>query len=400
MLVFIISICFLIVLNIPYIHSSAEGKEPVGEELRIGVLGVFSGHAAAWGLTSKYTAMVQTKRINQRGGFLLNGVRHPIKLFIEDSKFDVKVTRAAAEKLIYQNKVKYIIGPNTSPTGAAVSSVGEPAKVINIGYGFTVSLYTPEHPYTIMGMVTPDQSAPVIYKYLMDTHNVKSISLVAKNYAGSLNTRKSALKAANALGLKVVSAKETYEPDATDFFPVMSKVVKGKPDVIDLTAAGAGDAAQAVKAARQLGFKGVICMETVADAQTFNEIAGKYAEGLICVASPVMPEIRTQQMEAFMEEYKKEVGEWNDEAGTKVYALDMILETIKAAGEPALTDTDAFRAAMPKVGYKSPYLKGNPIIKYAGKKIYGHNQQIGVPVVIAQMKNGKPNAVVVKSLGE
>lgn len=398
-IIFGVAICVLLgscmlAVSLP----AAFGKEPVGEELRIGVLGVFSGPAAAWGLTTKYCAIVSAEMLNEEGGLLLDGVRHPIKLFIEDTKFDVKVARAAAEKLAHRDKVKYICGPNTSPTCAAAQVVAEPAKVIYVGYGFTTSLWTPEHPYGIMGMVTPDQSAPVLYKYLMEKHGVKTISLVAKNYAGGLNTRKSAGEAAKKLGLEIISDKETYEPDVTDFFPVMSKVVKDNPDVIDLTAAGAGDAAQAVKAARQLGYKGIMGELTSGDIETFNEIGGKYMDGFFCIGGATTPDIRTKKMEAFMERYKKVAGEWNDEAGTKIYAFDMIMETIKVAGPAALTDTDAFRAAMPKVRYQSPYIQGNPIIKYVGKSTFGHNQQIGVPLVIFQVEDGKFKVVKVTAI--
>jgi branched-chain amino acid transport system substrate-binding protein len=375
--------------------QGALSKEPIGEELKIGLVGTFSGPSATWGLSNKYSTMAIAESYNKEGGVLISGVRHPIKLLIEDDKFDPKLARSAVEKLIYRDNVKYIIGPNTSATVAAAQVVSEPAKVIIFGYGYTKTLYTADKPYTVFGTFASWQSAPFLYQYLIANHKVKTVSMVAKNYAGAINTREWCKEAANKLGLRIISDKETYEPDAVDFFPVMGSVVKGNPDVIDLTAAGATDAAQAAKAARQLGYKGIICMHTVGDIKVFKEIAGDYAEGIICPGGVTHPAIRTEYMEKFMEAYKRIGGEWNEEGATKLYTLEMILKTMRIAGTAALKDTDAFKAAMPKVAYKNPYVKGNPIMRFVGKETFGQANQIGVPVVYVQVQGDEFKVIIV-----
>ncbi len=386
----------IVLINIP----GAFAKEPVGEELRIGVLAPMSGSVAAFGLVMKYCAMVGTEAINKEGGLLVGGVRHPIKLFIEDDKNDVKVARAGAEKLVHSDKVKYILGPCTSPPTAAAQVVTEPAKVIQVSFTFQRSLVTPEHPYIILGLMTPFQTAPVLYKHLMETYKAKTISYVVKNYSGALVPKPWCIEAAKSLGLKVLSDTQTYEPETADFFPIMGSIIKDKPDIIDLVAPGAGDAAQATKAARQLGYTGVICQHTPGDLNVFKDIAGKYSEGMICIGGATMPGIRTKQMDDFIEAYKKVAGEWNEEAASKLYALEMVCETIKTAGPAAIKDTDAFRAAMPKVAYKNPYVKGNPIMKYIGKSYSGQVNQLGIPIVFVQVKEGKFEVIKVVQLQE
>jgi len=103
-------------------------------------------------------------------------------------------------------------------------------------------------------------------------------------------------------------------------------------------------------------------------------------------------------MNELMDIYKKIAGEWNEESATKIYPLEMILETIRVAGVKAFEDTDAFRAAMPKVAYKNPYIQGNPIMKYVGKEEFGQANQIGVPVVYVQVQGDKFEVIAVKSL--
>ena len=57
-------------------------------------------------------------------------------------------------------------------------------------------------------------------------------------------------------------------------------------------------------------------------------------------------------MEEFVERYNKVAGEWNDEAGTKSYALEIILATLQKAGKAALKDVEVFKAAIPDFSVK------------------------------------------------
>ena len=65
-------------------------------------------------------------------------------------------------------------------------------------------------------------------------------------------------------------------------------------------------------------------------------------------------------MEEFVERYNKVAGEWNDEAGTKSYALEIILATLQKAGKAALEDVEVFKAAIPDFSVKNPFLKEEP----------------------------------------
>ena len=100
-------------------------------------------------------------------------------------------------------------------------------------------------------------------------------------------------------------------------------------------------------------------------------------------------------MEKFMKVYEGIAGEWNDEAGTKCYALQTVLYTIQEAGAEALDDVEAFKKAIPKLAVKNPFLKEERELKYVGQKILGHPRQIGVPLVINQFMNGEFETLMV-----
>ena len=372
--------------------------EPQGPPLKIGVLGVMSGPAASWGLVCKYCAEANAEIYNEEGGVLIGGTRHKIEVISNDEKNDPKLAVTGMERLVYQEKIKYIIGPNVDTTSASVMPVIEAAGAINIPYCFNKTVFSPPHNNSILGMIASYQSGPIIYKYMMDKYKVKSIAFVARNEADPLNQRKEGMEAAKKLGLKVVSWEDTYEPGTTDFFPVMTKVIRGKPDQIVLSGSAPGDTPQLIKAARELGYKGYLTTETAQDIKILNEVAGKHAEGFISVGGASTPEIQSEYMAKFVERYKKVAGEWNDEAGTKVYALPMIIFTLQKAGQAALTDVEVFKKTIPSVSVKNPFMKGEKTLKYVGKAYFGQPHQIGVPMVVTQVKNGKFETLFVGSV--
>jgi branched-chain amino acid transport system substrate-binding protein len=233
---------------------------------------------------------------------------------------------------------------------------------------------------------------------MMEEKGVKTIAFVARNQPDPLNQRKEGIEAAEKLGLEIVSWEDTYEPGTTDFFPVMSKVIDGKPDQIVLSGVSPGDAPLLLKAARQLGYEGYITTETAHDIKILNEVAGEYAEGFISVGGASSPEIASDYMNDFVKVYEEVAGEWNDEAGTKVYALPMIVYTLQKAGAGAIEDVELFKKAIPEVEVKNPYLKEDKMLKYVGAEYFGQPHQIGVPLVVNEVKDGKFQMLFVGSV--
>ncbi len=386
---------FLGAITLLFSFEKAVAQEKV---LKIGQLGVMSGPAASWGLVNKYCIQAAAEMFNEEGGVEIDGEKYKIEFVSIDDKMDPKLAVSGMERLVYQEKIKYIIGPNVDTTAASVVPVIEAAGAINIAYAFSKALYSPPHSNSILGMIASYQAGPVIYKYLKENKGVKSISFIARNDSDPLNQRDEGVEAAKKLGLNIISSTDTYEPGTTDFFPVMSKVVKGNPDLIVLSGVAPADAPLLIKAARELGYKGLLSTETAQDIKILNEVAGKYAEGFISVGGASTPEIQSDYMKKFVERYKKVAGEWNDEAGTKVYALQMIIYTLQKAGKAALTDVEAFKKAIPEVKVRNPFLKEERILKYVGTAYFGQPRQIGVPMIVNEVRNGKFETLFIGSV--
>jgi branched-chain amino acid transport system substrate-binding protein len=394
----LLTLLVLVLLMVTCLVPIYSQDAPLGEPFKVGVLGVMSGAAASWGLVCKYCAEANAKLINDEGGFVVDGVRHMVEVVSMDDQGDPKVAVQGAQRMVYEDKLTYIIGPNIDSTSASIIPIIEAGKAINVPYCFNKEIFSDPHNNSMLGMIASYQSGPIIYKYMMDNFGVKTISFVARNQSDPLNQRKEGIAAAEKLGLKIISSDVTYEPETSDFFPILTKALKVKSDLLVLSGVNPGDAPLLAKAARQLGYKGYISTETSLDIKTLVEGAGEFAEGFIYTGGGSTPEIRSEYMNKFIKTYEEIVGEWNDEAGTKVYALPMIIATIQQAGKAALTDIEAFKKAMPSVMVADPFVKESRTLKWVGESYFGQNHQIGVPIVITQVKNGEATTLFVGSV--
>ena len=357
------------------------------EVLKIGVNGVMSGEAASWGLVNKYCAETTADMYNAKGGVDIGGKKYKIEIIALDDKNDPKISVTNAEKLT-SDGIKYIIGPNIDTTALAVKPAMERAKAMNFPYAFAKELYTAPANASVLGMVASYQVGPIMYEYLKTKKGVKTIAFLARNESDAKNQQVEGVLAAKKLGLKVVAESDSYEPGTKDFMPVMTKVIKTKPDHIVLSGVAPADAPLLNKAARDLGFKGSLSTETGQDSKVLAQVAGDKANGFMSVGGASTQEIQSDYMKEFVEAYKKRVGEWNDEAGTKVYALELILAVLKK-NPAALNDVSVFKKEMETFTMTNPFVKGGTTtLEFTGKADFGRRSQVGVPLVVNEFMNG------------
>ena len=93
-------------------------------------------------------------------------------------------------------------------------------------------------------------------------------------------------------------------------------------------------------------------------------------------------------MNEFVERYTEQFGEYNDESNTKVYALEYILETLKA-NPAAIEDVEEFKKTMDTFEVANPYMKGDAKLKYVGMSSFGQKRQVAVPLVVNVYRDGK-----------
>lgn len=363
------------------------GMAHANQTLRIGFVGVTSGPAAAWGISNVRSMQTRAEWLNQLGGVKIGDATYDIEIVTFDDQKDPKRAIAGMEKMA-QEGIHYVVGPNVDDGAAAVRPVAEKNDIIYFPYAFPKSLYVPPASNAVLGMIANYQSGPAIYKYLKENKGVKTVAFIAANESDPLSQRDGGVAAAKALGLDVVSDNITYQVDTTDFTPVITPVIKRKPDLLVLSGVSPANAPQLIRSARELGFQGIISTETAQDAQVLEEGAGDLANGFISVGGASTPEIASDTMKEFVERYTKKFGEYNDESNTKVYALEYIVETLKA-NPAAINDVAAFKKAIDTFESPNPFMKGDAVMKYVGTTSFTQKRQVMVPLVVNFYKDGK-----------
>jgi len=367
--------------------SLGGGAEAGNKVLKIGFVGVTSGPAAAWGISNVRSMQARAEWINETGGVTIGGETYDIEIVTFDDQKDPKRAIAGMEKMA-QAGIHYVVGPNVDDGAAAVRPVAEANDIIYFPYAFPKALYTAPASNAVLGMIANYQSGPAIYKYLRDNNGVRKVAFLAANESDPLSQREGGVAAAKALGLEVVAEKDTYQNDTRDFVPVLTPVLRTRPDLLVLSGVAPGNAPLIIRAARELGYTGLISTETAQDAQVLAEGAGDLANGFISVGGASTPEIRSAAMEEFIDRYTKMFGEYNDESNTKVYALEYILETLKA-NPAAIDDVAVFKAAMDTFEAPNPYMKGGAVLRYVGMTSFGQKRQVSVPMVVNEYRDGE-----------
>ena len=366
------------------------------ETLKIGFVGVTSGPKAAWGISNVRCMQTRAKWLNEEGGIKIGDKTYNIEIVTWDTQDNTTRAKEGMEKMV-QEGIRYVIGPNTDPTAAAVRPGAEKDGVMYFPYAFPKELYSQPASNAVLGMIANYQSGPAIYKYLKENNGVKTIAFLAANESDALSQRAGGVAAAKSLGLKVV-AEDAYQSDTRDFVAVVTPIVQEEPDLLVLSGVAGGTAPLIIRAARELGYEGLISTETAQDAQQLKEGAGDLANGFISVGGASTPEIRSAMMEEFIRRYTADHGRYDDESNTKVYALEYILETLKA-NPRAVDDVKAFQKTMDTFEVANPYIKGGDAkLRYVGTSSFGQKRQLGVPMVVNEYRNGEFKTLFVTSV--
>ena len=235
------------------IAAAATGAQAANKTLKIGFVGVTSGPAAAWGTSNVRSMQTLAAWLNEKGGVKIGDETYNIDVVTFDDQKDPKRAIAGMEKMA-QEGIHYVVGPNVDDGAAAVRPVAEKAGIIYFPYAFPKELYTKPASNAVLGMVANYQSGPAIYKYLKENKGVKTVAFIAANESDPLSQRDGGVAAAKALGLKVVADKDTYQNDTRDFTPVLTPIVKLKPDLLVLSGVAPANAPLLIRSARELGY--------------------------------------------------------------------------------------------------------------------------------------------------
>jgi len=236
------------------------GAQPAGQArtLRIGALVASSGWFSAIETTDVADLMNMAKMINEKGGVPIKGQRYDIEIVTEDSKSTFDGCTAAANRLVFDKKVRFVLGPGGF-FGPAAAPVFNPNKVLYV-LGFSTTQpgsLGAEYPYGFLGNDASVGYAIVAMKALKtEFPNVKKVALMMPD-DGSAPYLVPAIKRVHAqYGITIVGDVVLYPNEMQDFSPIAAKLDAIKDaDAIQQAMGIPNQVGSIVKGLRELGNK-------------------------------------------------------------------------------------------------------------------------------------------------
>jgi branched-chain amino acid transport system substrate-binding protein len=372
---FLMSLC--LVLCVAGEKADCQTKEV----LKIGAIGSLSGSGAAWGVATKNALQIAIDEVNDRGGLKVGGKTYELRQVIYDDTYTGQGGTTAAQRLIFEDKVKFIIGPIGSPAALAAGLVANREKVIVLCNGFSPRIIGKDKPYTFRATLSTNEFAPPIVKWMAEKFpTMKKVAVICTTDEVGQAVAPLNIKYYKEGGFEIV-ADERYERGTKDMVPVINRMLVKNPDIIELDGHAPGDVALVVKQARQLGYKKLMIQTGGPGLEQVLEVARDLAEDFLSynIFDPQDPNVQH-----FVKAYDKKFGGFINPYGPLLYNASKLLfhciETEKTL------DTDKIKTALEK---SDGYMTMMGPIKWTGEETYGIRHQILTPFYISQIKSGK-----------
>jgi branched-chain amino acid transport system substrate-binding protein len=210
----------------PWVTADRASASDNDKTLQIGALLSVTGFFSVREVPDYNQGKVAVDMINQQGGIVVNGQKYKIELVLEDCKSTMDGVTAAANKLIYDKKIRFLIGP-TAFFAAAAGPVCDPNQGLRL---ITWCVNSPGEldestPYSFLGGGGSVLNGTAAAKYLKKAYpNVQKVAVVMPD-DGSIPYFEPILKQIlKSAGLSMVGDIVAYSNTMQDMNPIVAKL--------------------------------------------------------------------------------------------------------------------------------------------------------------------------------
>lgn len=225
-----------------------------GDVIRLGAAVAMTGSVAKEGQLVKDGYEFWKNTVNSQGGIEVAGKKYKVEIVYYDDQSQTQSAAKLVEKLVTQDKVKFILGPMSSGITDATSSIGEKYRVLTIApVANADSLYNRGYKYLfgILPLASTYLDSLLEMAASMQPKPTK-VAILTPDELFPLAAADGAKKKATALGLDVVYYGK-YPKAAKDLSPVLTELKSKAPDIV-LSTGYVSDAVQVVKQLKDLKF--------------------------------------------------------------------------------------------------------------------------------------------------
>jgi branched-chain amino acid transport system substrate-binding protein len=329
-----------------------------------------------------YAAEMAAEDVNAKGGLDVGGKKYKVEVVAYDDKYQANEAVTAANRLIFEDKVKYIIGPVGSAPALAISPITEKNKVIMLTLGFTPKVLGADKKYTFRPNLTTGETSQPQIDWVVKAKGAKKVGALFPNDETGHQIAKDLEEAYSKAGAQL-AAKEFFERERVDMMPLITRLMARGVDAIELDGNAPGTAGLIVKQARELGFKGMIIRSGGPATPEIVSVAGEAAAEGMLVNTPVDPE--SAPVKAYAERYQKKYSKRMNGFSPAFYdGTHMLFKAMSKAG--TVTDTTKVASALESIDSYQGILGK---LSWTGKEAYGADHQVNAPFYIAEVKKGQ-----------
>lgn len=329
-----------------------DSKGADGDTIKVGGLLEMTGGSASFGISGKNGIDLALKKINEKG--VLGGKK--LSLVVADTKSEASEATNGMQKLISQDKVVAVIGPNQSSAVIASGAINNGAKVVDItpmgtNPDVTVDPKTKQvKPYSFRTCFIDPFQGTVMASFASNELKVKRAAIYIDNTSDYAKGLAQFFKENFVKNGGQVVIEEAYLQKDTDFKSTLTKIKAAKPDFIYIPGYYQ-EVGLIVKQAREMGITVPMAGGDGWDSAKLPEIAGKAALENTFFSSLYSPDDTSDLNKDFVAEYKKAYNTNPDVFAALAY--DSTLLVAKAIEDAGSADPAKIAEAMAKIkGFK------------------------------------------------
>ncbi len=321
--------------------------------IKIGVNAPITGDIPKVGEGTKYAAEMWLEDVNKAGGIEVGGVKYPVALVVEDSEAKAESAVKANTKLITQDEVLVIVGPQSSKEAIPAGAVANDKQTPMISPWSTNPDTTAGRPYVFRACFLDPFQGPVLANFISEEFKFTKAAVlydVASDYPkGLAEFFKKAWEEKHGAGSVV--AYESFTTKDTDFSAQLTKIMHSGAEVL-FTPQYYNEVALIVQQAKALGWQGpVVGSDSWGSAETV-QLCGEACYGQF-FSTHYAAAGAQGATKAFIDRYKAKYGYVPDDVAALTWdALGLAKTAIEASGKltgSIQDDRRAVRDALAKI---------------------------------------------------
>jgi branched-chain amino acid transport system substrate-binding protein len=322
-------IVLVLAIAVPTLTSCGGGAKTI----KIGLDVPMTGDIAYVGTQSQRAAEMMVADVNDAGGLDVGGVKYTLELIVEDNESKAESATAAATKLITQDEVLAIIGPQSSKQAVPTGEVCNENETPMISPWSTNPNTTLNRPWVFRACFLDPFQGPVVANFVTNEFGFTKAAVlydVASDYPkGLAENFRDAWLALHGDGSVV--AFESFTTGDTDFSAQLTKI-KGTDAEVLFTPQYYNEVPLIVQQAQEQGLTQIIVgSDSWGDPKTL-ELCGDACEGLY-FSTHYAAEGATGATKTFIDRYEAAHGETpGDVAALTWDAMGLLLQAIQNTG--------------------------------------------------------------------